>query len=1645
MASSKSQATGIENIHTATVACISSLEACLSVKPLMKGGWAENRLADMNLWASGVGALARPKASLDRRLEFQPKARLVLSNLLLTLQTLIEVCRIHAMDVNSAKTDTLRDEDTSVTPADMSLVVDSESASSAESWFMELGHDIGMVSDSSSDSFIEDQSAYCDHETKLKRSMDDIDDLIDQLIMLGFAIRKSGTAARLQKADKTFNPKQNSNLRTYLESIVLRNTGKRRQDNDFDQGLTTCDRMHHANALREVTAPQNHLIIANLRRRHRFNYARRHQLDLGQQVAQPIITKSVLSVPGPTQYQSTMTRDPLSQDLDKPTMAPMGSATPTGSSEVHEARTMSETTASAVEGSILNLARPSEPATSVMSMSIRKFEYPSPPPVSKFMRGFKCPCCYQTLPEMFHESSRWRKHLTEDLCPYTCPFSDCERAEVLYISRTAWRNHVLESHGKGEYWECQACSGTVFSTAKELAEHNHLKHGSTISEDEIADLQAFCRNITPPSISHCPLCLWPEGEEVLPDAMTSLEHIGSCIHEFSLNSLPWAKSLSLQGADSTTISIPNVEEWLTGTVEKLDIEEIRDLDVRAFQPLPRPPRSPIQDPMHIPREYFAEISKYSSHAERGSHIPSDFSTNGTVDELAANDTDSATTTQSHPPRPSDRHGFEIAIICSTALEADAIDALFDRYWEDDGLYYDKEPGDPNAYSTGVIGRFNVVLVYMPGTGKVNAASVAAHCARSFPNIKLALLVGICGVVPFSPSKDEIILGDIIISTGIIHYDFGRQLPGRSVHGNTLSDARGNPNREIREVLAKLKTHRHRHQLNAKIERFLDVLRQDPELHAEYPGSAEDKLFEATYYHTANRRSCEQVGCNGELVSRSRLSTEDVPPKPTVHFGLVASGNTVMKSGEDRDRIALADDVIAFEMEGAGVWDTFPCIIIKGGCDYADSHKSQVWQRYAAATAAACAKAFLEFWNPLSNARYSSQASDGNTSPSILLPRTKENTTSGLNADFTGRQREIAQIQNLLFRESGGRSVALVGLGGMGKTQIALQFAYLIKNDKESDHVDNVIWMSALSIAIFESECSKMITQFGIEFLPGETAKDTFKRFLCSQEAGKWLLIIDNVDDMDTLCGSMKAPEGIAQFIPDREHGYILFLTRSRQVATSVAPNNIVEVSELDGHDAEALLQTILKEKIEMQDKSLIEKLLQDLAYNPLAIAQLAAYMNVNEISVSEGLSLLESSHEIRDEILGDDVKLSVIALFNRSFDAINAVNKAAAELLTFMALLGPDAIPRALLLQTESEESTTRAIETLHNYCLLQKVKDGETFHMHRLLRSAAQRWGKQHGFEIRMRQKAFVHIANVLKSANSDSSAACRDYMPHALTLLTNTEGVKTEAISNLGYWIGRCLRIGGRIRQAVGILESVVEIQSATLDREDAARLSSQHELASAYLSNGQIEEAIELLENVIAIRRILAENDNSRLASQHVLAVAYRKKGLIKEAVELLEHVVAAAQAGLAENDPFRMKSQLELASTYQSGGQIKKAIELLEHTVAAREYMQPETHPDRLATQYNLGQAYRSNGQVKEAIELLSHVVLVQADTLTEAHPDRLAGQYELAMAFQANGQSKEAIGLLEQVVAIQAETLPEDHPDRWKSANSLQEIYTKLEP
>ena len=362
---------------------------------------------------------------------------------------------------------------------------------------------------------------------------------------------------------------------------------------------------------------------------------------------------------------------------------------------------------------------------------------------------------------------------------------------------------------------------------------------------------------------------------------------------------------------------------------------------------------------------------------------------GPDSENAGSSADAARAYDPHPaPRwnpspPRDRRDFEIAIICALPLEASVVGALFDKRWDDQ--IYGKAPRDSNAYSTGVIGPHNIVLVHMPDMGKVAAATAAACLRASFQGIQLALVVGICGAAPFGEQlSEDILLGDVVISEGLVQYDLGRQFPNnRFVRKDTPRDNLPRPGLEIRAALAKLQTEQGRSWLQNKTSGYLRVLRQELSDMVTYPGATEDRLFKSTYRHKhheplecaicanddgrddvcdmAVAMSCEQLKCHQrELVPRVRLSQ---PSNPVVHFGLIASGDTVMKSGEDRDDIAGRDDVIAFEMEGAGVWESFPgSLVIKGVCDYADSHKSKRWQGYAAATAAAVTKGILENWN-----------------------------------------------------------------------------------------------------------------------------------------------------------------------------------------------------------------------------------------------------------------------------------------------------------------------------------------------------------------------------------------------------------------------------------------------------------------------------------------------------------------------------------------------------------------------------------------------------------------------------------------------------------------------------------------------------------
>lgn len=742
-----------------------------------------------------------------------------------------------------------------------------------------------------------------------------------------------------------------------------------------------------------------------------------------------------------------------------------------------------------------------------------------------------------------------------------------------------------------------------------------------------------------------------------------------------------------------------------------------------------------------------------------------------------------------PTRPTTRLGFDIAIICALTIEADAVEALFDHYWGDDGPHYDKAPGDPNAYSTGSIGRHNVVLAYMPGMGKASSAAVAANCRASFPNIKLALVVGVCGAVPFVPSTNtEIVLGDVIVSSGVVKYDLGRRLPERFIRKNTLLESLGRPNAEIRTLLAKLEGIRGRKMLRSKMAGHLDKLKDEPELEAKYPGVANDRLFHATYRHIGSGKTCEECGCNGGVVLRRRLD-QDIP-QPAIHFGLVASGDTVMKSGEERDDIARQESVIGFEMEGAGVWDTFPCIVIKGACDYADSHKMKVWQRYAAATTAACTKAFLEHWVPSITTGQDGQNEQGALLVKYLVPYTS-------NPGFVGRLEILNELKDQLGHTQQKSSTSqarasLHGLGGTGKTQIALAYVFWLQ---ETCRTISIFWVHASSAARFRQAFASIAQEYRI---PGyaEPKVDVLllvKDWLENKDHGEWLMVIDNADDARLFFGQpagtaisfveSKDERNLVRYLPECAHGTILITTRNKQVGVRLTKGQQpIEVLRMNEDESEQLLRVRLKGISTTSAELLV--LSSQLEHLPLALAQGAAFIQETSITVAKYLQLLSNSDKDMVYLLSKEFETvgrdseapqAVAQTWILSFQQIEQQHILASELLSFMSILDRQDIPAQFISHyskhkrnggPRSEIELTEALGILKAFSFVTEENSG-SFDMHRLVQLVTRKWLTSRGTIGRFGGEALMTVSHMYPYGKYETRTTCAAYLSHANAVL--------------------------------------------------------------------------------------------------------------------------------------------------------------------------------------------------------------------------------------------------------------------------------------
>jgi len=291
--------------------------------------------------------------------------------------------------------------------------------------------------------------------------------------------------------------------------------------------------------------------------------------------------------------------------------------------------------------------------------------------------------------------------------------------------------------------------------------------------------------------------------------------------------------------------------------------------------------------------------------------------------------------------------YTVGWICALPIELAAAQEMLDE--DDDRPQYNS---NCDLYTFGRIGDHNIVLTCLPAgqMGPQSAATIAARMTSKFTSIRFGLMVGIGGGVPSAGS--DIRLGDVVISQpflqhgGVVQYDFGKT--GAGGH-KTRTGWLNAPPAVLLKAVSKLRALHYRGQNN--LTTYLSIFNRLENFSRNTVGP--DVLFEATYNHIGGA-TCEQCSKEKEVKRTPRKDQEVV-----VHYGTIASGNQVVKDGVTRDRIsAELGGVMCFEMEAAGLMNDFPCLVVRGICDYADSHKNKKWQLYAAATAAACAKEIL---------------------------------------------------------------------------------------------------------------------------------------------------------------------------------------------------------------------------------------------------------------------------------------------------------------------------------------------------------------------------------------------------------------------------------------------------------------------------------------------------------------------------------------------------------------------------------------------------------------------------------------------------------------------------------------------------------------
>ncbi len=660
-----------------------------------------------------------------------------------------------------------------------------------------------------------------------------------------------------------------------------------------------------------------------------------------------------------------------------------------------------------------------------------------------------------------------------------------------------------------------------------------------------------------------------------------------------------------------------------------------------------------------------------------------------------------------------------------------------------------------------------------------------------------------------------------------------------------------------------------------------------------------------------------------------------------------------------------------------------------------------------------------------------------------------------NPFFTGREGVLQQLHDALSHEHAAvlsQSYALSGLGGIGKTQTAIEYAYQYANDYAA-----VFWISAETT---ETLISAMITIATVLNLPEKQEKDQEKvvaavtRWLSNHR--DWLLIFDNVEDTAL----------IKRFLPPARCGSLLYTSRQASLGLTAQALDLERMLPEEGtrfllHRARLLDPGKALDQLATDDLLLAREIVTEMDGLPLALDQAGAYIDATRCSLSDYLRLFRSSHlhllDERETYM--DHPLSVARTFTLAFEQLEQSNALAAELLTACAFLAPEAIPETFFTEGALHLGPTfaavgtdpfvfqSALKALLTYSLIQRNATNRTVTIHRLvqvvrkghLTEAAQRlWLAQVTY-------AMCQLFPSDEKTQVDYLHMGEQLLPHALLCLTQSEqwGENETARVTLMIHVAAYLSRRARFDEAKVFYEQALRIGEDTFDSEHPLMADALHGLGTLCSRQGKYEQAKALYEQALSIReRVLGPEHPHVAVSLNNLAIVYREQGQYEQAKLLHERVLRIRERVLGPEHPHVAVSLNNLAGLHAQQGRYEEAESFYLRALRIWEQVLGPEHLEIAYPLNNLADLYTRWGRYKEAEPLYLRAWRIWEQGLGSDHPHVAHACYNLAYLYTQQGRYEKAEPLYLRALRTREQVLGSEHPYIAEVLDGLAQLYTE---